>query len=102
MCSLRDAATDLQRVKARVLGISTDSVSAQAAFRKQHSLGYALLSDPDASVVQRYGVAWKGRPFARRVTFLIDERGVLRHVVRDVDVRNHGRDVAALIEKLRG
>lgn len=86
----------------KVYGISFDDVASQAAFRKAQKLQYQLLSDPDGSVAQKYGVAMRGRPYARRVTFVIDEKGVLRHVTKKVDVQNHGDDLVQLIEKLRG
>ena len=73
----------------------------QAAFAKKERLNFSLLSDPDGSAARKYGVARPGRPFARRVTFVIDEEGVLRHVADKVDVRNHGSDLATLIRELR-
>ena len=86
----------------RRYGISLDDVASQAAFVKAQSLDFALLSDPDGSVAAKYGVLMKGRPFARRVTFIIDERGVLRDVIERVDVASHGDQIAERIRELRG
>jgi peroxiredoxin Q/BCP len=61
-----------------------------------------LLSDPDGSVARKYGVLAEGRPMARRVTFVIDEKGILRHVDEKVDVASHGKDLVELIRKLGG
>lgn len=40
----------------------------------------------------------EGRPFAKRVTILIDSKGIVRAIDNQVDVRNHGTDV---LEKIR-
>ena len=83
------------------MGISTDDVATQAKFAKAQKLGYRLLSDPDGHVATRYGVLIAGRRMARRVTFIIDPEGRLRHVVRKVSVRRHGAEVAEIIGRLK-
>lgn len=85
----------------KVYGISLDDVAASAAFAKDQKVQYALLSDPDGGVADKYGVRMENRPMAKRITFVIDEKGVLRAVDDKVSVRTHGGDLVALIEKLR-
>ena len=77
-----------------MFGISTDDVKAQAAFAKAQNLDYPLLADPDTKAAKAYGVLMAGRPYAKRVTFVVDDKGVLRHVFQRVSVRSHGQDVA--------
>ena len=77
-------------------------MNSQAAFAKEQELNFRLLSDPDGSAAAKYGAARPERPYARRLTFVIDENGVLRHIDDEVDVKQHGADLAALIRKLRG
>ena len=101
MCSLRDAADDFSGLDVDVYGISTNDVKNQAAFAKKQELEFLLLSDPDGSAARKYGVLKKGRPYASRRTFVLDEKGILRHITDKVDVRNHGHDLAELIRKLR-
>ncbi|MCA8955644.1 MAG: peroxiredoxin [Planctomycetes bacterium] len=102
MCSLRDAAKSFAKLQVKVYGISFDDVSSQASFARKHGLAYPLLSDPDQSVGRKYGVTRAGgRPFAQRVTFVIDDLGVLRHVSSKVAVSTHGAELVELIEKLR-
>ena len=79
-----------------------DSVADQARFTKAQELNFPLLSDPDGSAVAKYRVRMEDRPLAARVTFVIDERGVVRHVDREVKVDSHGTDLAGLIRRLRG
>jgi peroxiredoxin Q/BCP len=102
MCSLRDALQDLSTVGASVHGISLDSVQELAQFAEQQKLTFPLLSDPDGSAAAKYGVLDPGVQYTKRVTFVIDDQGILRKAIEQVDVRQHGPDLAALIDELRG
>ena len=73
----------------------------QADFARKNNLKFPLLSDPDGSVAVKFGVLNARRPMAQRVTFIWDEKGILRHIDRQVNVREHGDDLAALINRLR-
>ena len=83
----------------KVYGISMDDVASQAKFAKMQKLNFQLLSDPDGSVATKYGVG--GRRYPRRHSFVIDDKGVLRHVAKKVNVMAHGQDLAELIAKSR-
>jgi peroxiredoxin Q/BCP len=99
--SLRDSSAKLSELGVEVYGVSLDSVADQARFREQEQLSFPLLSDPDGSVAAKYGVLAAGKPYTQRVTFVIDEQGILRHVEENVSVDTHGADLAALVQKLR-
>ena len=78
-----------------VIGISKDSVAAQAKFKAKYELPFTLLSDPDGTVCEAYGV-WKeklnyGKTFMgiERTTFLIDEDGKIAKVYPKVKVEGH-------------
>ena len=98
--SLRDAAKDLKELKIKAYGISRDDVKQMAAFVKKESLDFPQLSDPDGSVVKKYGVDGR-RGYPKRRTFIIDEQGVLRAVVEKVNVRKHGPQIIEMIKELR-
>jgi len=102
MCSLRDAATDLGKQNVQAFGVSLDDVASIAAFRKDQHLSFPLLSDVDGSVARKFGVLMDGKPYAKRITFVLDDKGVVRLVDDKVDVANHGKDLLAAIQKLRG
>ena len=101
VCSLRDAHKDLEGLDAKVYAISIDDVQACAEFVKKESLNFQLLSDPDRSVVAKYGAVMEGMSFAARTTFVIDPKGVLRHVDRSVKVMSHGADLVAVLKRLK-
>ncbi len=102
MCSLRDAATDFANHNVLAFGISLDDVAAIAAFAKDQHLTVPLLSDPDGSVAGKFDALMAGKPYARRVTFVLDDKGILRLIDDKVDVGKHGPDLLAAIQKLRG
>lgn len=81
-------------------GLSTDDVKSQARFVKEQELSFPLLSDPDGSMARKYDVLWRGA-YTKRVTFVIDPKGVLRAIDDEVDVDTHGRDLVALLERLQ-
>ena len=85
----------------KVYALSLDDVDAQAAFVKAQELNFTLLSDPDGSAAEKYGVLAGKRRFTRRVTFVIDNEGVLRHIDERVKVDSHGADLAAVIRNLQ-
>ncbi|MEU6947936.1 peroxiredoxin [Streptomyces sp. NPDC046316] len=82
-CHFRDLAVEFQAAGARPVGISGDVVERQQEFSDRHSLGYPLLSDPEGSIRDRFGVK-RGFSLAptKRVTFVIDENRRILEVVR--------------------
>jgi peroxiredoxin len=67
---------------ARVFGISVDSVWSHKAWKDSRGLKIELLADfnPKGEVGKQYGVFNEERGTHRRVTFVIDEQGVIRDV----------------------
>lgn len=85
-----------------VVAVSLDDVKSQKAFHEQQKLNFPLLSDPDGSVAAKYGAMMADKPYSARVTFVIDDKGVLRHRDEKVNVASHGADLAGVVRGLRG
>ena len=100
-CHFRDLVADFKALGASPVGISHDAVDRQAAFAAKHSLGYPLLSDPDGTVAEQFGVRRKlGIVATKRKTFVIGEgRKVLGAVKSEMNMNAHA-DKA--LEILRG
>src|SRR5215212_3274676 len=79
-CAFRDEYEDFGNLDAEVIGISSDSVESHRNFAERHDLPFTLLSDEGAKVRKLYGVPNTLGLFPGRVTFVIDEQGVIRHV----------------------
>jgi thioredoxin-dependent peroxiredoxin len=90
-CHFRDIAGEFKALGAQPVGVSADSVDKQAEFARTHSFGYPLLSDPEGTVRERFGVK---RGIAavptKRVTFVIDtDRRVLEIVKSEFRMSVH-------------
>ena len=80
----------------RVVGVSFDSVEDNAAFARRHEFGFSLLSDADHTVAIAYGACSAANArYPDRVSFLIDEHGVIERVYDQVDPRDHPARVLA-------
>ena len=79
-CSFRDSYEAFKDLGAEVIGISSDSQNSHRDFAQQHHLPFILLSDADGSVRKAYEVKKTLGFFAGRVSFVIDKKGIIRHV----------------------
>lgn len=98
-CEFRDSGVALRGKNAVVVGVSPDSDSAQAKFKKKYGLDFVLLADSDHAVAEAYGV-WKeksmyGKKYmgVERTTFLIDSAGRIRKVFEKVKPAGHAAQV---------
>jgi len=94
-CNLRDHYKTLQKKGYEILGVSTDSEKSHKRFIEKEKLPFSLLADTEKTVHNAYG-AWVeksmyGRKYmgTARVTFVIDEKGVIEDVIEKVDTKNH-------------
>lgn len=95
-CSLRDHQSYFDDSNVQVLGVSFDSVEANAAFAAKHELSFPLLSDLDRKVALAFGACTDPKAqYAERVSFVIDEHGRIERVYPQVDPRNHAAQVLA-------
>ncbi len=97
-CSLRDDFAALKDRGVKVLGVSTDSVAAQKKFQQKYNLPFTLIADPEAKLVEKFGVPKRGE-FASRQAFLIKDGKI---VWRDLkaSTAQQAADVLAALEKL--
>jgi thioredoxin-dependent peroxiredoxin len=105
-CGIRDHRADYDAIGATVLGVSPDPVKAVKKFHDKQSLGFTLLADADHAVAEQYGVWVEKSMYGRtymgnaRATFLIDEEGVVRHVIPKASPKTHDDEVLAALGTL--
>lgn len=98
-CNLRDEYEHLRRDDIAVVGVSGDDVESHKAFAEKYDLPFPLIADPDRKILQAYGVWGQrnlyGRTFMgiKRTTFLIDEEGIVRQVIKRPKVKEHAREI---------
>lgn len=94
-CDLRDNFSNLKKEGYDVLGVSIDSEKSHKKFIEKYQLPFTLLADTDKQIVDKYGVwvekSMYGRKYmgTARVTFLIDENGVIEDIIEKVDTKAH-------------
>ena len=98
-CNLRDNHKMLQRQGFDVLGVSADSEKSHKKFVNKYKLPFTLLADTNREIIEKYGVWGEKMMFGRkymgiiRTTFLIDEKGKIERIIKEVDTKNHTEQV---------
>ena len=80
MSRYRDNYSQFNANNAAVFGVSVDSTWANLAFRQQMKLDFPLLSDSKKDYSRTLGILDDNSGMARRVTFVVDDGGILRHI----------------------
>lgn len=98
-CNLRDNYADLKDKGYEILGVSADSAKRQSNFKEKYKFPYPLLADEDKEVIKAFGVwgekKFMGRTFdgIHRVTFVIDENGIIEKVIDKVKAKIHSDQI---------
>ncbi len=105
-CGIRDSKDAFAEANTVVLGMSPDAAKLLTRFTEKKELNFTLLSDEDHQIAESYGV-WALKKFMgkeyvgiHRVTFIIDEEGILRHIMPKVKTKSHHDDVLEIINSL--
>lgn len=102
-CDFRDNYASLLAKGITVLGVSADSEASHQKFIAKHSLPFPLVADTDKKIVEAYGVWVEKNMYGKkymgiaRKTFLIDEQGIITHIIEKVDTKNASAQVLALL-----
>ena len=89
-----------------VFGVSRDDVLSHQAFRDEHGLTVQLLADTEHEVSRLYDVIREkivdGNPksYLLRSTFVIDKKGVVRHIMQDINPKAHVDEVLKICKGL--
>lgn len=104
-CDFRDNYQGLKAKGITVLGVSVDDEKSHQKFATKHSLPFTLLADTDKKIVEAYGVWGEKNMYGKkymgthRATFIIDENGLISHIIKKVDTKNSTAQVLELLEK---
>lgn len=104
--NFRDLHDEFQKAEATVIGISRDSMSSHHRFCEKQSLPFALISDPDETLCEKFGVMKLKNMYGKQVrgiersTFLIDREGRIAREWRGVKVPGHAEAVLEAVREL--
>ena len=101
-CDFRDNLNRLT-TKAKLIGVSPDSIKSHIKFKENHGLNFILLSDTEHKLAEEFGV-WKeksmyGKKYMgiERSTFILDKDGSIEKEWRKVKVKGHVDEVLAFL-----
>lgn len=104
-CAFAGAYHEFEERGVVVIGISKDSISSHQKFADKHNLPFILLSDPDLVAIKAYGVWQEKTLFGRlglgvaRVTYIIGEDGLIKHVMPKVKPDTNAIEILELLAK---
>lgn len=101
-CNLRDHYKELQDKGYEILGVSADSEKRQSNFKDKFKFQFPLLADTNKEVINAFGV-WGPKKFMgrdydgiHRITFIVDENGIVERVINKVTTKDHAAQILAV------
>lgn len=98
-CNLRDHYEELRNAGYEIIGVSADTERKQKNFQNKYNFPYPLLADVDKEVINAFGV-WGPKKFMgraydgiHRITFLINENGIIDRVIDKVKSKVHAAQI---------
>lgn len=102
-CGFAERYPQILEKGAVVLGISKDSVKSHKNFEEKQNLPFTLLSDPERTVIEPYGVWQEKKNYGKvsmgivRTTYLIDEKGIIIKAVGNVKAADNPRQMLEML-----
>ena len=102
-CAFAGAYEEFKTLEAVVIGISRDSAASHQKFADKHGLPFILLSDPELTAIQAYGVWQEKKLYGKvsmgvvRTTFVIDGHGVIEKVMPKVKPDTNAEEVLSYL-----
>jgi peroxiredoxin Q/BCP len=102
--NFRDRHDEFAEAGCQIFGISRDTLKSHAGFTDKQSLPYPLISDPDESLCELFGVMKLKNMYGKQVrgiersTFLVDPQGVLVKEWRGLRVPGHVDEVLQAVQ----
>ena len=100
-CAFGEAYGAFKEKNTEVIGISKDSAASHVKFAEKYNLPFILLSDPDRTAIEAYGV-WQEKKMCGKVsmgvvrtTFVIDEEGKIERVMPKVKPDTNAEEILA-------
>ena len=98
-CNLRDNYRALTKAGYEILGVSPDKYTKHKKFIDKYEFQYSLVADPDKTIINDYA-CWGPKKFmgrevtgVYRTTFLINEQGVIDHIITKVKTKDHAQQI---------
>ncbi len=102
----RDLYPEFQAADTVVVGVSRDSLKSHEGFKAKHGFPFALLSDTEGTLCERFGVMKQKNMYGKlvrgieRSTFVFDKTGKLVKEWRGIKAPGHAAEVLAFVQTL--
>ncbi len=100
-CQFNDEFAAFTKLGVLVFGVSPDGAKKHVAFKKKYGLNFSLLSDPEKTVMAKYGAYGEKMNYGKKImgvirsTFVIGPTGVIEHAFYGVRADGHAAKVLA-------
>ncbi len=104
-CAFGASYDKFKELGVEVIGISKDSVASHLKFATKFELPFVLVSDPERVAIEGFGVWQEKKNYGKvsmgvvRSTFVLDENGVVEHVMPKVKPDTNAEDILAYLTK---
>jgi peroxiredoxin Q/BCP len=103
-CSIRDHYKAISKIGYKIFGISPDNEKKHKKFIAKYEFQYPLLADTDLEVIKAFGLygpkKFMGKDIVGvyRTTVIVNEQGIISHVIDDVKTSVHGEQILELLK----
>ncbi len=103
-CSLRDHYNVFEKHGYKIFGVSPDNEKKHQKFIDKYEFQYSLLADPNKEMINNFGLFGKKKFMGReingvyRTTLVINENGIITHIIDKVKTKEHGEQLRGLLE----
>ena len=101
-CNLQENKPLLDNEGYEIIGVSADTVKKHKNFALKYNFTFNLLADTERTIIKAYDV-WGEKKFLGvefigivRTTFLIDEKGIITHIINGVKTKEHAKQIIEL------
>lgn len=105
-CAFAGAYAAFKTLNVAVIGISKDSTASHQKFADKHDLPFILLSDPERTAIEAYGVWQEKKLYGKvsmgvvRATYIIDENGMIEKVMPKVKPDTNAGEILEYLNAL--
>ncbi len=98
-CNLRDHYAALQQAGYTIIGVSADPIESHKKFAEKYNLPFSLIADPEKKIITAYHAWGKKKLYGKeyegtlRITYLIDENGVISRIIKNVKPEQHAEQI---------
>jgi len=104
-CSLNADFDKWMKAGYQIVGVSPDSSASHQKFIAKYNLQFTLLADTEKELATTFGVWGEKSLYGRkymgilRTTFIINEQGIITHVIEKVNTKEHSQQLFKVLAK---